>query len=86
MITADQLKRATKEIEAQTKVAECEMPNAEFVLDGIDSKYIYFSLVGKLSQITEQQKKNIVEKTRFFPLETIGKVIYNQKFKVKVYA
>lgn len=65
MITAYQLEKTQKEIENARKVVAITAPNAEFHLVGIDNKKIYFNIIARPGQLSDDQKKELSVKTRF---------------------
>lgn len=64
-IPASTINKGLVEIERAKSVAKDIMPNAEFVFVGMTNEHIVFNLVAKTDQITDQEIKDIKEKTRF---------------------
>lgn len=65
MITAYQLEKTQKEIVNASKVVYSIAPTAEFHLVGIDNKKIYFNVIARPGQLSDDQKKELSVKTRF---------------------
>lgn len=84
LISANVLENALKEKEVASVIVKKEAPNAYFVFKGIDKESIYFSVVAKKSQITEDEIRNLKEKTRFQTIEENNHPIYTGYFKMDI--
>lgn len=83
MVTAYNLEFATGLIERCKEIVKREMPNGFFCLKGIDNKAIYFNVIAKLNEVTENQMRDIKAKTYFYAYEeTTESNIYRGSFIV----
>lgn len=82
MISAYTLAQASKTVEEASRIAKVEMPQATFVFVGIDAEYVYFNLIAK--HITQQQSRDIVQKTRFIPISQACNGIYKGEFQISI--
>jgi len=87
MITAYKFELIPRNIAEAIGIVQIEMPAATFVLTGVDNDYIYFNVVARQADITEEQKRDITEKTRFQPMPTVAgyKGVYKRSFKMFIY-
>ena len=83
-IDAHTLGKAMKNIEEAKRIASREMPRSKFALVGIDEKYVYFNVVARLTDVTENEILDIVAKTRFEPLDESRHPIYVGKFRMRI--
>jgi len=84
-IDADTLtRRIPKNIAEAERIASREMRKAKFALVGADSEFIYFNVVARLTDVTENEIRDIKEKTRFEPLSESRHPIYVGKFRMRI--
>ena len=86
MITAESFKKAGAALQEAKRDTESWMPKAKLVFIGADNDYLFFNVVAKASSITEQQVRNLKEKTRF---QTIcvksNGLLYQAEFKMNLW-
>ena len=81
-IDAYTIEKGMKNIEEAKRIAASEMPQAKFVFVGMDSKFIFFNVVARSA--TEDEIRDIKEKTRFYPLSENTRPIYKGEFKMRI--
>lgn len=87
MLKASYINRAMKEVENAELVTASIAPGTIFRFEAMDEKYIYFNVVAKNipSVITDDQKRDLLEKTRFSIYSSdSSRLIYCVTFKVLV--
>ena len=85
MLTAFNFKKAHKAIESIEQQIQSEMPKGNFVLVGIDNEFVYFNVAAKPTEITEQEKRDLEEKTRFCLIaKRDNRLSYNAEFKMSL--
>jgi lipopolysaccharide export LptBFGC system permease protein LptF len=86
MITAESFQKAQRTLNEAQNIVDVEMPNAKVVFVGADNDYLFFNVIAKRSQVTDQQIKDIKEKTRF---ETITEhdtnLLWRSEFKINLW-
>lgn len=74
MITAFNFRKAQGAIEVATQVVSVEVPQARFVLVGVDNDYIYFNVVARY--LSDGEIRGIKEKTGFEIISEADGMIY----------
>ena len=84
MITAYTFHKAQDTIQEAQRIAANEMPNGTFVFIGLDGDFVYFNVVAKMGQITEQQVIDLQQKTRFYTLAISKSPVFKGQFKILI--
>ncbi len=74
MITAFNFRKAQEAIKNATQVVSVEVPQARFVLVGVDNDYIYFNVVARY--LSDGEIRGIKEKTGFEIISEADGMIY----------
>ncbi len=84
MFTADNIRNAQVEAETAESITREIAPRASFVFIGVENHSIYFNVVGRLSDINNEQSCDLQEKTRFELISERRDMIYKAEFKMEM--
>lgn len=83
MISAISFQKAIKAQASAKQQVLAEMPEAIFALQSVDDYCIYFGVLALCKETSDQQIRNLKEKTRFALLgETNSGIYYSALFKM----
>ncbi len=86
MITAESFQKAQRTLNEAQGIVDVEMPNAKLIFVGADNDHLFFNVVAKALNITNQQAIYLAEKTRFqtIRLKSNG-LLWQAEFKMNLW-
>lgn len=84
MISARILRLIDAEVREAESVAKYEAAYAHFVFKGADQDNIYFDLVCMADLITDEEIRDLEQKTRFIPVEVTKTNLFKGSYRVEI--
>lgn len=84
MISARILKLIDQEVSEAKSVARYEAPNCHFIFKGADQDNIYFDLACQIDSISEEEIRDLEQKTRFVPIEIRRSSAFRGSYRVEI--